>query len=113
MNALSAAQHFAEELQRFEFRGMGDTRDAARLRVSRRTGVPESYLKRLRYKLAEMRDVSGDVLWRLQRAYEAECEKHEAAARAMRAERLGITDATVESADLAVRGMGSQAPARR
>ena len=49
-NTVEDAARWAEELQQAEYRGLGDTREAARYRVSRSTGVPESYLKRLRYK---------------------------------------------------------------
>lgn len=90
MNALAESQFFAEELQRREYRGLGDTREAARYRLSRRVGVPESYLKRLRYKANEMRDVAGSVYKALRDEYERVCEANEAAADRYRSERLKL-----------------------
>jgi hypothetical protein len=85
--ALEEARHWAEELQKAEFRGLGDTREAARFRVASKTGVAESYLKRLRYKWREMGEVAGSQYRALMLAYEELVSANEAAAGAYRAER--------------------------
>lgn len=78
------AVKWAEELQRMEFRGLGDTREAARSRLSIRIGIPESYLKRLRHKVAEITDVPASVYLRLLLAYEQACVSTERAAEHVR-----------------------------
>lgn len=85
--ALEEARFWAEELQKAEFRGLGDTREAARYRVAQQTGIAESYLKRLRYKWREMGEVAGSQYRALMLAYEDLCQRNEAAAREYRAER--------------------------
>lgn len=85
--ALSEAKFWAEELQKAEYRGLGDTREAARFRVSQKTGIAESYLKRLRYKWREMGEVAGSQYRALMLAYEDLAQRNEAAAREYRAER--------------------------
>lgn len=92
MDVVAESQFFAEALQKAEYRGLGDTREAARYRVARKTGVPESYLKRLRYKAHEMTDVAGSVYRNLRQGYDDLCVRNEAAADAYRAERLKIED---------------------
>lgn len=72
-NTVEDAAHWAEELQKLEYRGLGDTREAARYRVSKKTGVPESYLKRLRYKAEELLDIPASIYLRLAFAYERAC----------------------------------------
>lgn len=89
-DALNDARFWAEELQNAEFKGLGDTREAARFRVARKTGVSESYLKRLRYRCHEMTDVAGSTYRQLMLAYEAMCQRNEAAAERYRAERLSL-----------------------
>src|ERR1044072_1681332 len=59
--ALSEARDWADTLMDREFKGRGDKEYLARYRLSTRTGVSESYLYRLKYKTAEMRDVAGSV----------------------------------------------------
>lgn len=88
--ALQEALHFHDVLMDAEFKGRKDNESAARFRLSKKIGVPESYLYRLTYKRREMRDVAGEVYRRLREGYVALCEKHEAAADAYRAERLKI-----------------------
>lgn len=65
--AISIAHHLALRLEAEEFKGIGDTREAARARAAAKAGVSESYLTRLVYRHATMRDVSGQVLLTLQR----------------------------------------------
>lgn len=89
-DALKDARYWAEELQNAEFKGLGDTREAARFRVARRTGVSESYLKRLRYRYHEMTDVAGSTYRLLMLAYEDMCRKNEEAAERYKAERLSL-----------------------
>jgi len=72
-NTVEDAVRWAEELQQHEYRGLGDTREAARYRVSKKTGIPESYLKRLRYKAEELLDVPASIYLRLAFAYERAC----------------------------------------
>jgi len=85
--ALEEARFWAEELQKAEFRGLGDTREAARYRVAQQTGIAESYLKRLRYKWREMGEVAGSQYRALMLAYEELVQRNEAAAREYREER--------------------------
>jgi hypothetical protein len=70
-----------------EFKGRKDNESAARFRLSKKIGVPESYLYRLTYKRSGMRDVAGEVYRRLQEGYEAICLKIETSAEAMASER--------------------------
>jgi len=88
--ALTEAKFWAEELQKAEFRGLGDTREAARFRVAQKTGIAESYLKRLRYKWREMGEVAGSQYRALMLAYEGMVQRNEAAAREYREERQGL-----------------------
>lgn len=88
--AIDDARFWAEELQKAEYKGLGDTREAARYRVARRTGVSESYLKRLRYRYEEMTDVAGSAYRALMLAYNDMCQRNNAAADEYRAERLTL-----------------------
>src|SRR6478609_4707912 len=78
--ALDEAQGWASALMDFEFKGRGDREKSIRYRLSKRIGVPESYLYRLQYKTREMKDVAGSVYRALMIAYNNACEKNEAAA---------------------------------
>ena len=98
--ALEEARFWAEELQKAEFKGLGDTREAARYRVASKTGVAESYLKRLRYKWREMGEVAGSQYRALMLAYDEMCRRNEAAAAEYRAERLELRRETQDAADL-------------
>lgn len=92
--ALEEARFWAEELQKAEFRGLGDTREAARYRVAQQTGIAESYLKRLRYKWREMGEVAGSQYRALMLAYEDLCQRVEAKADEYERQRLQIRNQT-------------------
>lgn len=112
--ALEEARFWAEELQKAEFRGLGDTREAARYRVAQHTGIAESYLKRLRYKWREMGEVAGSQYRALMLAYEEMVQRNEAAAREYRAERQELQKERY-AADLerARQGVGAGGARRR
>lgn len=93
MTALEKAVVYADALMTAEFRGRGDREKAVRFRLSKKTGVPESYLFRLTYKAREMRDVSGEVFMRLHDEYVRMCERNESAAANYKAERLALSRA--------------------
>lgn len=61
-------------------RGRGDKEKTTRGRLSKESGVPESYLFRLKHKREEMRDVAGEVYRRMRLTYERICERIENAA---------------------------------
>lgn len=84
------ATFWSEEMQKAYFRGLGDTREAARHRLSREIGVPESYLKRLRYKVRDLSDIPGSILIRLAVGYDRICLSTETKAAALRAERAEL-----------------------
>lgn len=86
--ALFEAKSWADALMDSEFRGRGDKEKSARYRLSKRTGVPESYLFRLQYKTSEMKDVAGSVYRALMLAYDRTCQTNEEAADRFKAERL-------------------------
>ncbi|MEI4482203.1 MULTISPECIES: hypothetical protein [unclassified Phyllobacterium] len=88
--ALSEAKTWADALMDAEWRGRKDRDGPVRYRVSKKTGVPESYLYRLQYKTAEMKDVAGSVYRSLMLAYEELCERNENAADAMREQRQAL-----------------------
>lgn len=92
--ALTEAKQWADALMEAEWRGRKDRDGPVRYRLSKKTGVPESYLYRLQYKTAEMKDVAGSVYRSLMLAYEDMCERNEKAADAMREQRqtLRITN---------------------
>ncbi len=72
---IADARTMSDYLLRKEFRGPGDTIEAAIYRAERRWGVPASMLKRLRH-----RDVADMLLsnWiKLSAAYAAACEQSE------------------------------------
>lgn len=86
--ALTEAVRWADALMDAEHRGRGDREKSIVGRVSKRTGVPESYLRRLKYKSHEMKDVAGSVYRALMVAYDDLCQRNEDAADRMRDERL-------------------------
>lgn len=96
--ALIEAKSWADELLDKEFRGRGDKEKSARYRLSKSTGVPESYLFRLQYKTAEMKDVAGSVYRALMIAYDRACLSNEKAADRHRSERMRLK-ANYETAD--------------
>jgi hypothetical protein len=85
--ALSEAKDWHDRLMDAEFKGRGDREKAVRGRLSKRTGIPESYLFRLQYKVREMTDVAGSAYRALMLAHDELCARNEEAADAMRAER--------------------------
>lgn len=91
-NVVEKATFWSEEMQKAYFRGLGDTREAARGRLARDIGVPDSYLKRLRYKVEQLSDIPGSILIRLAIGYERICMPIEAKAAAMRAERTELRE---------------------
>lgn len=102
--ALREAFKMHDALMDLEFKGRKDKESAARFRLSKKTGVPESYLFRLAHKRREMRDVAGEVYRRL-------CVAIEDKADALEARRLGRTEnAVVERAEEAREGDRSAHP---
>jgi hypothetical protein len=94
--ALQEAIRWNEELMNREFRGRGDKDYMIRYRLSEKTGVPESYLFRLKHKSQGMKDVAGEYYRRLKLYYERACEANEEAADRYRAERLGSHHETID-----------------
>lgn len=88
--AFNEACEWHDALMDAEFKGRKDNESAARYRLSKKIGVPESYLFRLTYKRQGQRDVAGEVYRRLKQGYDDLCKRHEEAAAASRAERLQI-----------------------
>ena len=87
--ALIEAKSWADKLMDVEFKGRGDREKSVRGRLSKKTGIPESYLFRLQYKTREMKDVAGSAYRALRIAYDELCTRNEAAADRYREERLG------------------------
>lgn len=85
--ALFEAKNWADALMNVEFKGRGDKEKSARYRLSIKSGVPESYLYRLQYKTAEMRDVAGSVYRALMLYHDRICAANESAADRYEAER--------------------------
>lgn len=88
--ALHEGRKYYDGLMDAEYRGRKDRNASARARLADDMGVNETKLLRLEYKIEEMRDIGGELYRRLQIWYRAICEKNEAAAAEMRAERLRI-----------------------
>ncbi len=109
--ALIEAKGWADVLMDNEFRGRGDKEKSARYRLSKRTGVPESYLFRLQYKTSEMKDVAGSVYRALMLAYDRACQNNEEAADRHKAERLQLRgDHETTDKKPASAGLGMAAP---
>lgn len=109
--ALQQAIEWHDALMDAEFKGRKDKESAARFRLSKKIGVPESYLFRLTHKRRDMRDVAGEVYRRLQQGYGSLCERVEAQADAYRAERLSLRNDRHEADESpASAGMGTTAP---
>ena len=111
--AIDDARYWAEELQKAEYKGLGDTREAARYRVAKRTGVSESYLKRLRYRYEEMTDVAGSAYRALMLAYNDMCQRNYAAADEYRAERLTLRANHEDTDEHAQESMGEDSACER
>lgn len=108
--ALIEAKTWHDELMDAEFRGRGDREKSVRGRLAEKTGIPESYLYRLAYKTAEMKDVAGSVYRSLMLAYEDLCERNEAAADRHAAARASLKanhETTEQKPDQEALGMGS------
>lgn len=88
--ALNEAKGWADALMDSEYRGRGDREKSVRGRVSKRTGIPESYLFRLQYKTREMKDVAGSAYRSLMLSYNELCRLNEEAADRHHAERMRI-----------------------
>ncbi len=86
--ALKEAKGWYEVLMDTEYRGRGDREKSVRGRLSKKTGVSESYLYRLQYKTSEMKDIAGSAYRALMHAYDDLCQHHEDAADRYKAERL-------------------------
>lgn len=105
--ALKEACEWHDALMDAEFKGRKDNESAARFRLSKKIGVPESYLYRLTYKRRDMRDVAGEVYRRLRQGYEAICTQVENAAIAFEreAQEIEAINATDKGARQTVAGM--------
>lgn len=88
--ALIEAKDWHDKLMDAEFIGRGDREKSVRGRLSKKTGISESYLYRLQYKFADMRDVAGSAYRALKLAHDELCARNEAKADAMRAERMRL-----------------------
>ncbi len=88
--ALNEAKDWAAALMDSEFRGRGDREKSVRGRVSKRTGIPESYLFRLQYKTREMKDVAGSAYRALKLSYDELCGLNEEAADRLHADRMKL-----------------------
>lgn len=106
--ALEEAFKFHDALMDAEFRGRKDNEGAARYRLSKKTGIKESYLFRLTYKRREMRDVAGEAYRRLRHWYEATCERVESAADA-----IDRRAAEIEEGNAAVEKLGEAGQSNR
>lgn len=95
--ALIDGKRWFDALMKHEFQGRGDRDKRARGQIADDTGVPESYLFRLQYKMKDMRDISGEVYRRLMLRYDEICRAHENAADDKRQRRGEITDAVHQS----------------
>ena len=74
-DGIAEARHMSDFLLSKEFRGPGDTIEAAAYRAEKRWGVPATIIQRLRH-----RDVSDMLMsnwWRLKAAYDAACVHQE------------------------------------
>lgn len=89
-SALEEAKGWADALLNREFRGRGDKEKSVRHRLSKKIGIPESYLFRLQYKTRDMKEVAGSVYRALMLAYHTTCEKNEAAAERYREQRMAL-----------------------
>ena len=101
--AAAKSYELLESLARHEYRGRGDTWEAARNRAASKAKVQLSYAHRLWHRWKTMKDASGDVLLLLQDAYERSCERHEEKAREYRAEREALNALDTGSALAPVR----------
>src|SRR5690554_6906928 len=89
-SAVQQSADFLIALATIHHRGRGDTWSAATDSAAQAAGVERSYAKRIWDRWQTMNGVSGEAYVRLRSAYEALCERNEAAANADRAARLKL-----------------------
>lgn len=116
VSALEEAATWAEQLMDAEWKGRKDKENLVRYRLSRKTGVSESYLFRLQYKRREMNDVKGSVYRALmiaRKAYDSLCERVESVAGTMEQELREIEehDEAIQRSASAGAGMASASKA--
>lgn len=70
-------QKMANNLLNDEFKGAGDTIEAAAYRVQTKWHVPASLLLRLRHRAAQMRDMKISSWFAIFEAYQRACQKAE------------------------------------
>lgn len=108
--ALIEAKQWADALMEAEWRGRKDRDGPVRYRLAKKTGIPESYLYRLQYKTAEMKEVRGSVyraLMLAHKAYEELCQQNHIAADFYKAERLELRKSNEVDRKPAPAGMGT------
>ena len=74
---VSLSQKMANDLLNSEFKGAGDTIEAAAYRVQRKWHAPASILLRLRHRAAQMRDMKVSSWFAVFEAYQRACAKAE------------------------------------
>lgn len=79
LDVMGDARFMSDTLLRREFRGPGDTIEAAAYRIEMRWGAPATLIKRLRHRNVTDMLISNYV--KLKAAYEAACDYSEAQAR--------------------------------
>ena len=67
-DAVELAKQMADALLRAEFRGPGDTVDAAMFRVQQKTGLPSAMIHRLRYRA--LKDIPAGTYLHIKAVYE-------------------------------------------
>lgn len=93
--ALQEACQWHDALMDAEFKGRRDKESAIRFRLSKKSGVPISYLFRIAHKRREMRSLDAEVYRLLalaHRKYVLACEQLEEAADEMRVERMRLKE---------------------
>lgn len=91
--ALQQALKWHDDLMNHFFTGRKDKDAAVRFRLSKASGVPESYLVRLAHKRRELRSLDAEIYRLLNLAhakYVCACERIEGSAEAMRQERVRL-----------------------
>ena len=71
------SQKMANDLLNSEFKGAGDTIEAAAYRVQTKWHAPASILLRLRHRAAQMRDMKVSSWFAVFEAYQRACKKAE------------------------------------
>ncbi|WP_245256461.1 hypothetical protein [Bartonella tamiae] len=83
---VSYASEMATIIIKSEFKGAGDTIEAAAYRAERKYKAPASILMRLRHRASEMKDMKVSSWFAVFEAYQRACVKAERKYEAMRAE---------------------------